>query len=284
MDEGLPADDRDSEQHAVENAIKASSLPLSDNEEADSSSLKTPPRTMTAVAAAVNVGRSRMGRRRRISNGKSPGGMIVVKHRGTNAVNRSKNVRDSAGSAVRQQHHQQQRKNTRNSNSRRRSKGGLKLSAVKVKVAAVVAAGTTAADAEKALKACKKNASSDEIDTYEDGGEKICDDDDHDGDFADEENFLMSPTMLRDPPSGQRGMLVSEGVMMENADVLGADLLLVRGEFHGVVDVNSLDVEHGCVSYPNFLVGKNDKVVYIYCTFIFDVQNRTQFIEYIVIL
>lgn len=111
---------------------------------------------------------------------------------------------------------------------------------MKVKVNAVVAAGTTAADAEKVMKK-NKTSISDKI--YEDDHEIY--EEDHVDDFVDEGDFLTSPTMLTERPSGQKRMLVSQGVLMENAEVMGADLLLVRGQFQGLAEVVTLDVEQG---------------------------------------
>ncbi|CAM9938500.1 unnamed protein product, partial [Scytosiphon promiscuus] len=52
---------------------------------------------------------------------------------------------------------------------------------------------------------------------------------------------------------GDSKMLVSEGVEMERAEISGADLLLVKGQLEGVMDVKALDIERGAIVTGNVL-------------------------------
>lgn len=233
---------------------------IAEEREGDSA-MVAPPETVEA-AVATDVGGSKAGTEEHEGSGVEMGAGagtsaarsvfgsnngIVLKHNGTKTVNQDTydkyfGAGDTRGAAARQRRRSKSLAAKNNGKSRRTSKGGLKLAAVKVRVSAVALAGTTGADAERTRKmSCSQPKISEEEETpasHEDAnGSGI--------DVMDDEDFLMSPTTLQDMPMGRKKMLVSRGVVMSNAEVVGADLLLVEGQFEGVADVTHLQVERG---------------------------------------
>lgn len=69
---------------------------------------------------------------------------------------------------------------------------------------------------------------------------------DDDGDDEDDEmERLVAGDVEVCEADGTRTMLVSEGIRIGNADIVGADLLVVKGGMEGTMDVKILDVEEG---------------------------------------
>lgn len=231
------------------------------------------------------------------------GGSMIIKRRGTNATNKNvtnicgrsriRGVVGSVNGGV----------GSVSTRQRRISKGGVRPGAVKVRINAIVPAGTTAEEAEEAARIRSV--------LDEDTGERSPAGGDGDGgitgnnnstptptpgssptardgvngrepvggserveivvgkeknDFksgptqgekekqgegrrqaeeSDEGDFLTNPTRLVQMAAGKKRMLVSRGVTMENAEVVGAELLLVNGHFVGAADVTTLSVEEG---------------------------------------